>query len=173
MTEVSMPAVLTAERQQRADEYFQIHLNGQREWYSKKASNYKKWGQILSIIVIASGALIPVVQLFPEDPHATWVTMLTAGLGLTVTLAKGIDRIGKFEESWVSFRKASESMKREYRLYINYAGAYVDAQNEALTYRRFVEQIEQIIAEEQQIFWQSQEVENDARNKSETTAGTD
>ncbi|MCB1984673.1 MAG: hypothetical protein H6936_04680 [Burkholderiales bacterium] len=55
-----MPA-LTTERQQRADEYFQTHLNGQREWYSKKASSYKQWGQILSVVVIASGALVSVI----------------------------------------------------------------------------------------------------------------
>ena len=164
MTEVSKLPALTAERQQRADEYFRVHLNGQREWYSRKASSYKQWGHILSIVVIACGALIPVVQLLPTNPNTIWVTMLTAGLGLIVTLAKGIDRIGKFEESWVSYRKASESMKREYRLYINHAGLYTALEDETQAYRRFVEQIEQIIAEEQQIFWQSREVENDVQH---------
>jgi len=177
MTEDSKSPTLVTERLQRADEYFRVHLNGQREWYSKKASNYKKWGQVLSVVVMACGVLIPVVQLLPEllpeNTHTAWVTVLTACLGLIVTLAKGIDRVGKFEESWVSYRKASESMKREYRLYINCAGAYTATEHEEQAYRRFVEQIEQIIAEEQQIFWQSRETDDDTRNKLETAAGAD
>ena len=163
MTKTSVLSALTTERQQRADEYFQVHLKGQREWYSNKASSYKKWGQRLSVLVIASGALVSVVQLLPADPGARWATILTAFLGLTVALAKGIDRIGKFEESWVSYRKASESMKREYRLYINNAGSYTAMNDEEQAYRLFVEQVEQIVAEEQQIFWQSRDAANDAK----------
>ncbi|MCP5245836.1 MAG: DUF4231 domain-containing protein [Burkholderiales bacterium] len=162
MTMTSVLPALTTERQQRADEYFQVHLNGQREWYSKKATSYKKWGQILSVVVIGSGALVSVVQLVPVDTDvgARVIAMLTAFLGLIITLAKGIDRIGKFEESWVSYRKASESMKREYRLYINNAGSYAEMDNEEQAYRRFVEQTEQIIAEEQQLFWQHRDAAN-------------
>ncbi len=164
MTQASVLSALTTERQQRADEYFQVHLNGQREWYSHKASSYKRWGQNLSVVVIGCGALVSVVQLLPEDAGARWVSILTACLGLIITLAKGIDRIGKFEESWVSFRKASESMKREYRLYINNAGPYSTRKDEEQAYRLFVEQVEQIIAEEQQIFWQSRENANEGQS---------
>jgi len=71
------------------------------------------------------------------------VTILTACLGLIIAVAKGIDRIGKFEQSWVSYRKASESMKREYRLYINNAGPYSTRKDEEQAYRLFVEQVEQ------------------------------
>ena len=105
MNKTPVVPALTTERQQRADEYFQVHLNGQREWYSQKASSYKRWGQHLSVVIIASGSLVSVVQLLPVDAGARWVTILTACLGLVITLAKGVDRIGKFEESWVSFRK--------------------------------------------------------------------
>jgi uncharacterized protein DUF4231 len=160
MTETSALPPFTEKRRQRADEYFQTHLKGQREWYSNKASSNKKWGQWLSVLVITAGALISVIQLLPEDSGARWATIVTAILGLVVVVAKGIDRIGQFEETWVSYRKASESMKREYRLYINNAGPYVSFSDEEACYRHFVEQVEQIIAEEQQIFWQSQNLAN-------------
>jgi len=46
-------------------------------------------------------------------------------------------------------------MKREYRLYLNNADAYAAAPDEASAYRLLVERVETIIAEEQQLFWQS------------------
>ncbi|MCB1984674.1 MAG: DUF4231 domain-containing protein [Burkholderiales bacterium] len=106
----------------------------------------------------------------PVDADARWAAILTACLGLIITLAKGIDRIGKFEESWASYRKASKSMKREYRLYINNAGAYAAVGDEEQAYRHFVEQIEQIIAEEQQLFWQSREPANNEQKRPAKTA---
>ena len=54
----------------------------------------------------------------------------TAGLGEVVVIAKGAERIGKFEETWLSYRKAAERMKREYRLYANGAGAYREVPDE-------------------------------------------
>ena len=173
MTKTSVLPVLTTERQQRADEYFKVHLNGQREWYSQKASSYKQWGQILSVVVIAGGALVSVVQLLPTGAEARWATILTVFLGLIITLAKGVDRIGKFEESWVSYRKASESMKREYRLYINNAGIYAVVDDEEQAYRRFVEQVEQIIAEEQQIFWQNRDAVSNGKHTTVDKTGDD
>jgi Protein of unknown function (DUF4231) len=66
-----------------------------------------------------------------------------------------VQRIWKYDETWVAYRRASEQMKREYRLYINGAGSYTDLANEDEAYRRFVENTEAIMAEEQQIYWQS------------------
>ncbi len=173
MTKTSVLPVLTTERQQRADEYFKVHLNDQREWYSQKASSYKQWGQILSVVVIAGGALVSVVQLLPTGADARWAGILTACLGLIITLAKGVDRIGKFEESWVSYRKASEGMKREYRLYINNAGIYAAVDGEEQAYQRFVEQVEQIIAEEQQLFWQGRYAVNTGKKTIADKTGND
>jgi uncharacterized protein DUF4231 len=59
-------------------------------------------------------------------------------------------------ETWQAYRKAAEGMKREYCLYLNNADAYAAAQDEASAYRLLVERVETIIAEEQQLFWQSQ-----------------
>lgn len=45
-------------------------------------------------------------------------------------------------------------MKREQRLYLNGAGDYAALADEDAAYRHFVEAIEQILAEEQQIYWE-------------------
>jgi hypothetical protein len=80
--------------------------------------------------------------------------LVTAALGATVFLAEGLGRIGRYNETWIGYRRASESMKREYRLYINNAGDYTEAEDENEAYRWFVEQVERVIAEEQNQFFQ-------------------
>jgi hypothetical protein len=142
----------TAGRIARATRYLDKDLQDQRRWYSKKATRSKKWAQWLAVTVLAAGGLTTVVQIVPAE---LWVKLVTAALGLIVVLAKGVERIWNFEETWQGYRKASERMKREYRLYINGAGDYRQAGDEEQAYLRFVEAIEAIIAEEQQLYWQS------------------
>src|SRR4051812_9596502 len=63
-------------------------------------------------------------------------------------------RYSRYGETWISYRTASERMKREQRLYVNGAGAYRNVEEDE-AYLRFVEAIEAIVAEEQQIYWQN------------------
>ncbi len=140
------------DRRAKANRYFDVHLNKQREWYSKNASKAKNWSNRLALVVLGAGALISVIQIFHDK---SYTPLITAILGAVVVLAKGLERIGKYNETWMGYRKASETMKREYRLYINNAGDYPDATDEKDAYRWFVEQVERILAEEQNQFWQS------------------
>lgn len=145
-----------AARVARADRYFDEHLQNQRDWYSKKASAHKGWSQRFSFTVILVGALITFLQVLQSPAAAPWlIPTVTAALGAVVAVLTGVQRIWKYDESWPAYRKASEQMKREYRLYINGAGAYAEVADEDEAYRRFVENTEAIIAEEQQIYWQS------------------
>ena len=142
----------TAGRVARAKRYLGEHLENQRGWYARKAGRYKQWSQWLAFMVLAAGGLTTAAQIIPANFP---VKLVTGALGLIVVLAKGIERIGNFDEIWLGYRKASERMKREYRLYINGAGAYREIADEDQAYLRFVEAIEEIIAEEQQLYWQS------------------
>ena len=133
-------------------------LEGQRDWYDGKATSQKKASQRLSLAVIFCGALITFIQVFSGDDVVRWpwlIPAVTAALGAVVALLTGVERIWKFDETWVAYRKACEEMKREYRLYINGAGAYANIADEDEAYRRFVETTEAVIAEEQQLYWQS------------------
>jgi hypothetical protein len=137
-----------SEREPRADRYFKQDLKGQLDWYGKRASVYKNRTQFLGLVVIGAGAATSFLQVFT----AAWVPALTAGLGALVALSEGWQRIARYNETWVSYRSASERMKREQRLYLNGAGAYRDLDNEA-AYLQLVENVEAIIAEEQQVYW--------------------
>jgi hypothetical protein len=138
-------------RKARADFYFQTILENQREWYSAKAGMQKKRHLFFAISVIVLGALISCLQVIEA---AAWVRYLTASLGAAVSIFRAIDALLRPGEIWQGYRKASENMKREYRLYINNAEAYVDAPNEEATYRLLIERVEAVLAEEQQLFWQ-------------------
>ncbi len=139
-------------RQARADFYFQAVLAGQREWYSKGARKQKHRYLAFAICVIVLGALISLLQVLKTVP---WVPYLTAALGAAVAISRAVDALLRPGETWQAYRKAAEGMKREYRLYLNNADAYATAEDEASAYRLLVERVETIIAEEQQLFWQS------------------
>ncbi|MGH8570493.1 MAG: DUF4231 domain-containing protein [Gammaproteobacteria bacterium] len=140
-------------RQARADYYFRTVLDGQREWYSKGARKQKRRYLAFAICVIVLGALISLLQVLDT---VDWVRHLTAALGAAVAISRAVDTLLRPAETWQAYRKASEGMKREYRLYLNNADAYAAAKDEASAYRLLVERVETIIAEEQQLFWQSQ-----------------
>ena len=153
-------------REARAEQYFEQDLKGQRSWYSERASTYRQRTQVLAILVIGAGAATSVMQVFTGG----WVPFITAALGALVALAEGWQRIARYGETWISYRTASERMKREQRLYVNGAGAYRNV-DEDEAYLRFVEAIEAIIAEEQQIYWQNRGSEPPARQPKPAAPG--
>lgn len=138
-------------RQERADYYFQTVLNGQREWYSKGARKQKTRYLAFAISVIILGALISLLQVLDTQP---WTQFVTALLGALVSISRAVDALLRPAQTWQAYRKASEGMKREYRLYIHKADAYAATPDEDSAYGLLVERVETTLAEEQQLFWQ-------------------
>jgi hypothetical protein len=153
-----------AARKRRAETYFNDHLRGQREWYNRAATRNKQMTAWLAFLVLFFGSATSLIQLFAKDFPAP-VSYVTAVLGVLVVLTKGLERIGKYEETWVGYRTASEGMKREFRLYINKAGDYASIADEEATYRSFVEHVETIIADEEHQFWQYRRTDDGVDNK--------
>jgi hypothetical protein len=137
------------ERDALAERYFKNDLADQRRWYSEKAGLYKTRSELLALLTIALGALITFLQVFGT---AWWVPIVSGSIGAIVAIAAGWQRIARYSETWVSYRTASERMKRERRLYTHGAGSYRGLP-EREAYLTFVEAVEGVIAEEQNIFW--------------------
>jgi Protein of unknown function (DUF4231) len=137
------------ERDAFAERYFKNDLADQKTWYSRKAGLFKTRSELLSLLTIVFGALITFIQVFGAAP---WVPIVSGSIGAIVAIAAGWQRIARYSESWISYRTASERMKRERRLYTHGAGSYRGLP-EREAYLTFVEAIEGIIAEEQNIFW--------------------
>jgi Protein of unknown function (DUF4231) len=142
-------ADLSSDREARAERYFKQDLKDQLEWYGRRASVYKNWAQLLGLVIIGAGAATSFLQVFTP---ATWVPPLTAGLGALVALSEGWQRIARYNETWVAYRTASERMRREHRLYLNGAGSYRGLED-TTAFLQLVENVESIIAEEQQVYW--------------------
>lgn len=140
-------------RREKAEYYFETVLSGQLAWYSEKAGQQKSRYLFFAIAVIILGALISVLQIFSPQP---WVAAATALLGAAVAVLRSVDTLLRPNETWQAYRKASEGMKREYRLYLNNAGSYAQAADEEAAYRLLIEHVETVIAEEQKLFWQFQ-----------------
>ena len=140
---------MAKERDALAERYFKQDLADQRRWYSEKAGRFKTRSELFALLTIVLGALITFIQVFGAAP---WVPIVSGSIGAIVTIAAGWQRIARYSETWVSYRTASERMKRERRLYTHGAGAYRGLPNRE-AYLSFVEAIEGIIAEEQNIFW--------------------
>lgn len=111
----------------------------------------------LGLIIILAGAAISVIQLWAPLSNADTVPLtaaITAVLGAIVILAKGIERIWNFDDNWGTYRQAAEGLKRERRLYVTAAGPYSWIRDEDKAYRLFIERVEEVIAIEQQSYWQ-------------------
>jgi uncharacterized protein DUF4231 len=140
---------MAKERDALAERYFKNDLADQRRWYSEKAGLFKTRSELLALLTIVLGALITFIQVFGAAP---WVPIVSGSIGAVVAIAAGWQRIARYSETWVSYRTASERMKRERRLYTHGAGSYRGLP-EREAYLTFVEAIEGVIAEEQNIFW--------------------
>ena len=158
---------LETERKAKADRYFDDHLEEQLQWYSKNASKNKAWSRRLGAAILAAGAMTTAVQI--AEPSTT-VQIISAILGLIIVLSEGLERLCGFGDCWLGYRKASEEMRREYRLYINNSGGYDTDPDEQQAFRSFVEQVESIIAEENMHFWKRREAKEGA-GKSPQVAG--
>jgi hypothetical protein len=137
------------ERDALAEGYFKNDLADQHRWYSDKAGFFKTRSELLALLTIVLGALITFIQVFGAAP---WVPIVSGSIGAVVAIAASWQRIARYSETWISYRTASERMKRERRLYTHGAGSYRGLP-EREAYLAFVEAIEGIIAEEQNIFW--------------------
>jgi F0F1-type ATP synthase assembly protein I len=137
------------QRDALAERYFKNDLADQRRWYSEKAGLFKTRSELLALLTIVLGALITLIQVFGAAP---WVPIVSGLIGAVIAIAAGWQRIARYSETWISYRTASERMKRERRLYTHGAGPYRGLP-EREAYLTFVEAIEGIIAEEQKIFW--------------------
>jgi len=142
----------------RARRYFDEDLQGQRKWYGRKAARLKNCHIYTSFVIIGAGAATSVLQIW-SGAGTFWIGFATALLGALVVVTKGAQDLYKYQETWLSYRKASESMKRELRLFVNARGPYRSAASNEEAYGRFVERVEQVIAEEQNIFFDRQSEE--------------
>lgn len=122
----------------------------QKQWYSKNATKNKKIFQSIGILIVTFGAIVGIVPLLFAAPATN---IITAILGASIVVLKGVERIWLPEEKWQNYRKASEVLKREKECYIEGIPPYNRDMNEDENYLLYVKRCVLIKAEEQNNFW--------------------
>ncbi|MBL7776284.1 MAG: DUF4231 domain-containing protein [Saprospiraceae bacterium] len=128
------------------DNYRSERVLSQIAWYNRKSGIDKQWYYFCQTIVIASGALIPLLVGY-ADGERSWLKFVAGGLGAAVVVAEGVLSLKKYRENWSVYRMTAERLQRELLLFDNAVGDdYAIADETA--FKRFVIKAEQIMASE-------------------------
>ncbi len=121
------------------NEYIQERVDDQIGWYDKKSITNKRSFIFLSITQIIAGVLI--TFLAGIESFASY-KMTASTLGLIIAIIAGLLGILKFQENWVNYRTAAESLKHEKYRFLTKSSPY-DIEN---AFQIFVENIEKLIS---------------------------
>jgi uncharacterized protein DUF4231 len=139
------------------DEYLEVRVDDQINWYNRKSLSNKKIYKILRIVEIAIAASIPFISgyinyykkmienLYPETPYLDNLIPIFIGfLGLTLAVIASILSLYKFHENWIEYRTTCETLKHEKYLFLTKTEPY----NISNPFPLFVKRIENLISKE-------------------------
>lgn len=126
--------------------YYMDQAKQQQEYHSKKAKGYKQSYQFLQVIIVVGAVLVPVLLATPSVPP-----IVPTVVSIMVAIATGLENVFKNGENWVAFRRTSELIKREQRMYFARAAEYASPN----PFDVFVQRVEAVLSEQNQTFVQS------------------
>lgn len=141
-------------------DYLTSRLDNQIKYYDDKAIDYKKYHDninIASIILSTSGSFLTLLGII-FNYIEPWLTIIGALTGIIVASALSIDKLKKFGELFVIYRRTCESLKREKYLYNTSSGEY---QSNDDAFNLLVERCESIMATENGTWVQLNEKKKD------------
>lgn len=126
------------------EQYYIGEWQKQKDYHSKKASQFKTRYQITQILIVVGSVSVPV--LLSMEGVAQIVPQLVS---LVVAILTGLEGISKNGENWVTYRRTSEQLKREQRAYLTRTAEYKDTDN---PFDMFVTRVEVILSQQNQSF---------------------
>lgn len=105
-----------------ADEYLNERVENQIRWLSDKSGWNQRWFRKLRAVEIVLGCTIAFLVGYAEVHPA--VKVAAGVLGVAVAAIGGLLSIYRFQENWVEYRVAAESLKREKFLFLTQAPPY-------------------------------------------------
>jgi hypothetical protein len=93
-------------------------LQGQIDWYDRKAAANQRAYKASKIAIIICAVFIPIVAEY--SPLAVGIA---AGF---ILLLEGLQHLNKWQENWILYRSTCESLRNEQHLFNEKAGAYAD-----------------------------------------------
>lgn len=133
----------------------------EHRWYSqwsffdtKATQNKNRYYRTQLIVGIGSVSVPVLVGINATGLAAQILYFVTVFISLSVAMATAIESLYTFGDNWRSYRSAAEDMRQEKSLYDVKAGRYA---NNKQAFIRFVERCEEIIAQQNGRWVQSQE----------------
>ena len=127
------------------DDYFTERLEKQLQWYGDKSAENKKKFHLFQTIIIATSALVPIVNTV--GPAGDSLRIVSSVLGGIVVVMTSLIQLHKYQENWILYRTTAELLKKEKYLYLNDAGDYSGLDPSAKK-KQLVERIEVIVSSE-------------------------
>ncbi len=132
-------------------------LEEQIEYYEKKSATSQRGYKRIKLIEIIAAALIPflaALQIPSISPNIAssaifqlrqFVGIVTALLGVVITVLEGVLQLYQFHQRWITYRSTAEAMKHEKFIYLAKGGPYATAAN---PYALLAERIEALGSQE-------------------------
>ena len=128
------------------EQYVKERYESQLQWYSRSATNNKKWYRIYQVGIAALSAVVTVtVALGMNDgAGAAWhvVSLTTSAV---VTVLATLQKTFRFHDNWVEYRTTAEDLKKERYYHEFLCGDYATAESPD---QLFVERVEGLISQQ-------------------------
>ena len=127
------------------DDYLTERLEIQLRWYGDKSAENKKKFHLFQLVIIATSALIPIVNTI--GPAGDSLRIISSILGGIIVVVTSLIQLHKYQENWILYRTTAELLKKEKYLYLNDAGDY-SGLDPSRKKKQLVERIEVIVSSE-------------------------
>jgi len=107
-------------------------LQGQIDWYDRKAKTNQWAYKVSKIAIIALAVLIPVFAEYGHIPgfEASPAFLVGAASG-AIVLLEGLQVLNKWQENWILYRATCEGLRNEQHLFADKAGPYAGLKPDA------------------------------------------
>jgi hypothetical protein len=131
------------------EEYLKNRVDEQIAWYDRKSGGSQRWFQRLRLFEIAAAAAITLLAGYADS--FSNVKIVIGILGLLTAVIAGVLALYQFQENWMAYRSACESLKQEKYLFLTRTDPYSGDDAFAL----FVSRVEALMSKERTAWTQS------------------
>jgi len=116
-------------------------LEDQIAWYDPRSTTNQRIFKRIKVTEIVAAALIPFIAVF----RMGYMTYVTAGLGVLITVLEGMLHLNQYQQNWISYRSTCEELKHEKFVFLGHAAPY---SNVADPRALLAERIESLVSQE-------------------------
>ncbi|HVO49191.1 MAG TPA: DUF4231 domain-containing protein [Steroidobacteraceae bacterium] len=147
-------------------EYIEQRLDDQERWYSNKSAWNQRWYKRLRVIEIVLAAGVPFfTSLIGKD--MPFMTYVVSAFAFVIAAVSGLMAMERFQENWVDYRSAAETLKREKFLFMTKSAPYDGAD----PFHTLVQRVEEILARENAT-WQGYMLQTAGQGQAPPAVGT-